>query len=55
LKNIAAEPIAPELDITMKKVDEVSNFSAAFEDVSPMEMSIEDSLKVRADERRSKS
>ncbi|WP_298221203.1 cell division protein FtsZ [Flavobacterium sp.] len=54
VENVAAEPIAPELDITMKKVDEVSNFSAAFEDVSPMEMSIEDSLKVRADERRRK-
>jgi cell division protein FtsZ len=54
VENIAAEPIAPELDITVKKVAEVSNFSSAFEDVSPMEMSIEDSLKFRADERRRK-
>lgn len=54
VENIAAEPIAPELDITVKKVEEVSNFSAAFEDVSPMEMSIEESLKMRADERRRK-
>jgi cell division protein FtsZ len=53
-ENIAAEPIAAELNITVKKVDEVSNFSSAFEDVSPMEMSIEESLKVRADERRRK-
>ncbi|NHM05747.1 cell division protein FtsZ [Flavobacterium sp. CYK-4] len=52
--NIAAEPVAPELDITMKQVEEVSNFSAAFEDVSPVEMSIEESLRVRADERRRK-
>ncbi|WP_309641935.1 cell division protein FtsZ [Flavobacterium sp.] len=54
VENIAAEPIAEELNITMKKVEEVSNFSSAFEDVSPMEMSIEDSLKFRADERRRK-
>ncbi len=54
IENIAAEPIAEELNITMKQVDEVSNFSAAFEDVNPMEMSIEDTLKLRADERRRK-
>ncbi len=54
LENIAAEPIAEELNITVKKIAEVSNFSSAFEDVSPMEMSIEDSLKFRADERRRK-
>jgi cell division protein FtsZ len=53
--NIAAEPIAEELNITMKQVEEVtSNFSSAFEEVSPMEMSIEESLKIRADERRRK-
>jgi cell division protein FtsZ len=53
-ENIAAEPIAAELNITMKQVEEVSNFSAAFEDVNPMDMSIEDTLKLRADERRRK-
>jgi cell division protein FtsZ len=52
--NIAAEPIAEELNITIKKIEEVSNFSSAFEEVSPMEMSIEDTLKFRADERRRK-
>ena len=51
---IAAEPIAEELKITVKKITEVSNFSSAFEEVSPMEMSIEDTLKFRADERRRK-
>lgn len=51
---VAEEPIAEELNITMKKVEEVSNFSPAFEDVSPMEMSIEETLKLRADERRRK-
>jgi len=52
--NIAAEPIAAELNITVKKVEEISHFSSAFEEVSPMEMSIEDTLKFRADERRRK-
>ena len=55
VENAAAEPIAEELNITMKKVEApVSNFSPAFEEVSPMEMSIEESLKFRADERRRK-
>jgi cell division protein FtsZ len=53
-ENVAAEPVEEALNITMKKVDEVSNFSSVFEDVSPMEMSIEETLKVRADERRRK-
>ena len=52
--NIAAEPIAEELNLTIKKVEEVSNFSASYEDVSPIDMSIEDTLKLRADERRRK-
>lgn len=50
-----AEPVNEELNITMKKVDEpVSNFSSAYEEVSPLEMSIEETLKHRADERRRK-
>ena len=52
--NIAAEPIAAELNLTIKKVEEVSNFSASYEEVSPIDMSIEDTLKLRADERRRK-
>jgi len=55
VENIAAEPIQEELNITMKKVEPAPNhFSPAFEEVSPMEMSIEDTLKFRADERRRK-
>ncbi len=54
LENKVAEPIEEELNITVKKVEEVSNFSAAFEEVSPIEMSIEDTLRLRADERRRK-
>ncbi|KAB1156687.1 cell division protein FtsZ [Flavobacterium luteum] len=52
-KNVS-EPIAEELNFTMKKVEEVSNFSASYEEVSPIDMSIEDTLKLRADERRRK-
>ena len=54
VENMAPEPIAEELNITVKKVEEVSHFSSAFEEVSPMEMSIEDTLRFRADERRRK-
>ncbi len=49
-----AEPVAPELDLTVRKVEETTRFSPAFEDVSPMEMTIEETLKFRADERRKK-
>ena len=54
LANIAAEPIAEELNLTIKRVEDVSNFSASYEEVSPIDMSIEDTLKLRADERRRK-
>ena len=48
------EPVAEELNITMKKFEPVSNFSSAFEEVSPVEMTIEETLRLRADERRRK-
>ncbi|MFN9113385.1 MAG: cell division protein FtsZ, partial [Bacteroidota bacterium] len=54
VENKVAEPVEEELNITVKKVDEVSGFTAAFEDVSPMDMSIEETLRLRADERRRK-
>lgn len=51
----AEEPVADELKITMKKAEEpTSNFNSAFEEVSPIDMSIEETLKFRADERRRK-
>lgn len=51
-----AEPVAEELNITMKKVEEPvqSKFSQAYEEVSPIEMTIEETLRMRADERRRK-
>ncbi|PWA06489.1 cell division protein FtsZ [Flavobacterium psychrotolerans] len=48
------EPVVAELNITMKKVEEVPAAPSAYEDISPIEMSIEETLKFRADERRRK-
>jgi cell division protein FtsZ len=49
------EPIQEELNITMKNVDTVSDrFSSTHEEINPMEMTIEETLKFRADERRKK-
>ncbi len=49
-------PIDFELDITLKEVAEPTTpaYATFSEDISPVDMSIEDILKVRADERRSK-
>lgn len=50
---VVEEVIPEELNITMKQVETVSNTSA-FENISPMEMTIEETLKFRAEERRKK-
>jgi cell division protein FtsZ len=56
VQTIVEEPVAEELNITMKQVEEEKSqlFATHFEDVSPMEMTIEETLKHRADERRRK-
>ncbi|MEM0541298.1 cell division protein FtsZ [Flavobacterium sp. j3] len=53
---VVEEPIADELKITMKNVEIEKPLSSVnhFEDVSPVEMTIEETLKHRADERRRK-
>ena len=48
------EVIPAELNITMKRVDDVVTMISSFESISPMEMTIEETLKLRADERRKK-
>jgi cell division protein FtsZ len=48
------EPIAAELNITVKTFEPASNFTSDYTSVSPMDMSIEESLKFRADDRRRK-
>lgn len=54
----AEEPVAEELNITMKQTEVEkplsTPFASNFEDVSPIEMTIEETLKMRADERRRK-
>jgi cell division protein FtsZ len=51
----AVEEVIPEeMNITMKKVDIVSNTNTTLENISPMEMTIDETLKFRADERRKK-
>ena len=53
---VVEEPIAEELKITMKQMEteKPQSFVSQFEDVSPVEMTIEETLKHRADERRRK-
>ena len=51
---VVEEPIAEEMNITVKKVEQESGFIPTFKEVSPMEMSIDDATKLRADERRRK-
>jgi cell division protein FtsZ len=53
---VVEEPIADELKITMKQMEteKPQSFVSQFEDVSPVEMTIEETLKHRADERRRK-
>ncbi|MEW5674939.1 cell division protein FtsZ [Flavobacterium enshiense] len=51
---IKEEPIAPELDITMRKTEEAPAVQSYFDDVSPVEMTIEETLRMRAEERKRK-
>ena len=51
---VVEEVIPEEMKITMKKVDKIENTTSTFSTISPMEMTIEDTLKFRADERRKK-
>ncbi len=50
------EPIAEELNITVKEIEVTPQYATLdmYTEVSPVEMSIEESLKLRADERRRK-
>lgn len=54
IAEVIEEPIAEELNITVKEVEMTSNQYAIPEEISPMEMTIEESAKIIADERRRK-
>jgi len=49
-----AEVVPEELNITMKEIEESTINASEFESISPMEMTIEETLRARADERRRK-
>jgi len=51
---VVEEVIPEEMNITMKKVDVVANTNKTFENISPMDMTIDETSKFRADERRKK-
>ena len=51
---VVEEVIPEEMNITMKQVDVAEKTASTFESISPMEMTIEETLKFRADERRKK-
>jgi cell division protein FtsZ len=51
---VAEEVIPEELNITMKRVDVVENTAVTFENISPMDMTIQESMKLRTEERRKK-
>jgi cell division protein FtsZ len=51
---VVEEVIPEELNIVMKKIDIVENTSATFENVSPMDMTIQETMKLRTDERKRK-
>ena len=53
--NVVEEPVNEEMNITMKKVETPSAFTPSFDEINPTaELTIEETLKMRADERRKK-
>ena len=51
---VAEEVIPEELNITMKQIDVFENATATLESISPIDMTIQESMKLRTDERRKK-
>lgn len=54
ITKIVEEPINEELNLTVKQVEITRSFNETYEEISPVDMSIEESLRLRADERRRK-
>jgi cell division protein FtsZ len=52
--NAIEEVIPEELNITMKKIDVIENTASTLENISPMDMTIQESMKLRTEERRKK-
>ncbi len=51
---VVEEVIPEELNITLKQIDIVENTSSRLENISPMDMTIQESMKLRSEERRKK-
>ncbi|NRT13828.1 cell division protein FtsZ [Flavobacterium sp. 28A] len=51
---VVEEVVPAEMNITMKQVERESEEATKFEEISPMEMTIEETLRLRAEERRKK-
>lgn len=54
VSKVVEEVVPEEMNITMKQVDSYANAASKLEEISPMEMTIEETLRLRADERRKK-
>lgn len=53
--HVTEEPVNEEMNITVKKVETPSAFTSSFDEINPTaELTIEETLKMRADERRKK-
>ena len=48
------EPENEEMNITLKSVDSPSQFAPSYDDINPIDLSIDETLKMRADDRRKK-
>ncbi|MDY0088852.1 MAG: cell division protein FtsZ [Flavobacteriaceae bacterium] len=48
------EPVEEDMNITVKQLESETKFDTAFDEIDPMEMSIEETLRMRANERRKK-
>ena len=51
---VVEELIPEELNITMKQIEVFENTTSTFENISPMDMTIQESMKLRTEERRKK-
>ncbi|WP_333695243.1 cell division protein FtsZ [Flavobacterium sp.] len=52
VENKVEEPVNEELNITIKKIDETPKFGNSYDEINPIEMTIEETLRLRADDRR---
>nr|WP_294935764.1 cell division protein FtsZ [uncultured Flavobacterium sp.] len=54
VEEVKEEPIAAELNFTMKRTEEAPVMQSQYDEISPVEMTIEETLRMRAEERKRK-